>query len=185
MKDNSSNSIWTIGHSTRSIQEIEQILKSFSIEVLVDVRSYPGSNRYPHFNKENLEVYFPNKNIEYIHLKDLGGRRKTNPSSKNTLWRHPSFRAYADYMETDDFKEGIRVLERIALERRAAYMCSEAVWWKCHRSMISDYLKSIGWSVSHIMSTEKETAHRYTAPAQIINGELCYHPTYVQKEMYE
>ena len=168
--------IWTIGHSTRSFEELVEMLHSFQIEMLVDIRSYPGSRRYPHFNKEALEISLPQNNIQYTHLKILGGRRKVNPNSKNTTWRHIAFRGYADYMETDDFKKGIEELETITIKKRTAYMCSEAVWWRCHRSMVSDYLKARGWKVMHIMNTGKAEEHPYTAPARIVNGELSYEP---------
>lgn len=166
--------IWTIGHSTRTLEELVEMLHSFQIEMVVDIRSYPGSRRYPQFNKESLEISLPENNIHYIHLKKLGGRRKVRPDSKNTAWRHIAFRGYADYMETDDFKEGIQELENIAIKQRTAYMCSEAVWWRCHRSMVSDYLKVHGWKVLHIMGIGKEGEHPYTAPARTINGELNY-----------
>lgn len=166
--------IWTIGHSTRSLEEFVAMLHSFKIELVADIRSYPGSRKFPQFNKEALEISLPQNNIEYIHLKSLGGRRKVNPDSKNTAWRHLAFRGYADYMETSAFKEGIKELEMVALKQRTAYMCSEAVWWRCHRSMVSDYLKVHTWKVMHIMGIGKEDEHPYTAPARIINGELSY-----------
>jgi len=166
--------IWTIGHSTRTLEELIEMLHSFQIEMLVDIRSFPGSRRYPQFNKEALEVSLPENKIQYIHLKELGGRRKVNPDSKNTAWRHVAFRGYADYMETEDFKKGIQKLETIALQSRTAFMCSEAVWWRCHRSMVSDYLKAHGWKVMHIMGVGKEEEHPYTKPAKVVNGELTY-----------
>src|ERR1035437_6440728 len=166
--------IWTIGHSTRPFEEFVAMLHSFQIEIVADIRSFPGSRKFPQFNKEALEISLPPNNIQYIHLKNLGGRRKVNPDSKNTSWRHMAFRGYADYMETDAFKEGIKELEMIALKQRTSYMCSEAVWWRCHRSMVSDYLKVYGWKVMHIMGIGKEQEHPYTAPAGIINGELSY-----------
>lgn len=166
--------VWTIGHSTRKFEELVEMLHSFNIQMLVDVRSYPGSRRYPEFNKETLEKTLPENNITYFHLKNLGGRRKVNPDSENTSWRHPAFRGYADYMETDAFKEAIKRLELIAEETRTAYMCSEAVWWRCHRSMVSDYLKVHGWRVMHIMAVGKSEEHPYTEPARIFNGELSY-----------
>lgn len=166
--------IWTIGHSTRTFEELVQMLESFKIELVADIRSYPGSRRYPQFNKEALEISLPEKHIQYIHLEALGGRRKVSPDSKNTAWRHAAFRGYADYMETDEFKQGIKKLEDLALKQRTAYMCSEAVWWRCHRSMVSDYLKVHQWTVMHIMAVGKEEEHPYTAPAKIINGGLSY-----------
>ncbi len=166
--------IWTIGHSTHPLDELLAMLHSFRIEIVADIRSAPGSRKFPQFNKEALQISLPESNIQYIHLNDLGGRRKVNPDSKNTAWRHPAFRGYADYMETDTFKEGIRELEKIALKQRTAYMCSEAVWWRCHRSMVSDYLKVHSWKVMHIMGIGKEVEHAYTAPANIVNGALTY-----------
>ncbi len=166
--------IWTIGHSTRTLEHFMEMLQSFNIELLIDVRSYPGSKRYPHFNKEHLKNYLAEKNINYTHLKLLGGRRTVKKDSKNTGWRHPAFRGYADYMETEDFKNGIEELEKNAIEQKTAYMCSEAVWWRCHRSMISDYLKLKGWLVYHIMEINKADEHRYTQPAKIIDRKLSY-----------
>ena len=166
--------IWTIGHSTRPLEEFVAMLDSFNIKLIADIRSYPGSRKFPQFNKEALEVSLPQNNIQYVHIKELGGRRKANPDSKNTAWRHVAFRSYADYMETDTFKEGIKELEQIAVKQRTAYMCSEAVWWRCHRSMVSDYLKLRGWKVMHIMGMEKATEHPYTSPARIVNNELNY-----------
>lgn len=166
--------IWTIGHSTRSLDEFISLLRSFNIEVVTDIRSFPGSRKFPHFNREALEISLPQNNIQYLLLKNLGGRRKANPGSRNTGWRHIAFRSYADYMDSNTFRSGIQDLEKIALQKRTAYMCSEAVWWKCHRSMVSDYLKLKGWEVIHIMGIGKETEHPYTSPARIINNELNY-----------
>ncbi len=166
--------IWTIGHSTRPLGEFVAMLHSFNIELVADIRSFPGSRKFPQFNKEALEISLPQHNIQYVHIKELGGRRKANPGSKNTAWRHVAFRSYADYMETPAFKEDIKILEQIALKQRTAYMCSEAVWWRCHRPMVSDYLKLYGWKVMHIMGMEKATEHPYTTPARIVNNELNY-----------
>ena len=166
--------IWTIGHSTHTLEEFLAMLQSFDIEEVVDIRSYPVSRKYTQFNKEALEISLPLNKISYFHLKDLGGRRKADPDSKNTIWHHPAFRGYADYMETSEFRQGIRNLEEIATQKRTVYMCSEAVWWRCHRSMVSDYLKVHGWKVMHIMGIGKEEEHPYTAPARILNGELSY-----------
>lgn len=168
--------IYTIGHSTRTLDEFVRLLHAFSIEMLVDVRSYPGSKRYPHFNKEKLAQELPLEKISYIHIPALGGRRKVSSQSKNTAWKNAAFRGYADYMETAEFKNGIGELEKIALTYRTAFMCSEAVWWRCHRSLISDYLKVRNWKVLHIMSETKSDEHPFTAPAKIVKGELYYGP---------
>ena len=170
----SRNKIWTIGHSTHPLDELVEMLKSFQIEMVADVRSYPGSRKFPQFNKESLMVSLPENGIEYVHIKNLGGRRKENPDSKHTVWRNAAFRGYADYMDTEEFKDGVQELIQLAQQKRVAYMCSEAVWWRCHRSMISDYLKANGWTVMHIMGVDKADEHPYTAPAEIVDGELTY-----------
>jgi uncharacterized protein (DUF488 family) len=166
--------IWTIGHSTRSIEEFIEMLLVFQIEVLVDVRSFPGSRRFPQFNKENLAESLLTNKIDYVHILRLGGRRTPKKDSKNTGWKQGSFRGYADYMETEYFKKGIEELTVIAKKRKTAIMCSEAVWWKCHRSLISDHLKHKGWMVMHIMDKIKAEEHPYTQVARIVNGELDY-----------
>jgi uncharacterized protein (DUF488 family) len=166
--------IWTIGHSTRTLEDFIAMLSSFHIEVLADVRNFPGSKRYPHFNKDNLGDALMQNQIEYVHFKDLGGRRKPVVGSVNTAWRHEAFRGYADYMATKAFHKAMDDLRTIASNRATAYMCSEAVWWSCHRSLISDQLKSEGWEVLHIMEKGKATEHPYTKPARIVNGRLSY-----------
>lgn len=172
--DSAKKEIWTIGHSTRSLADFINILKSFGIEILVDVRRFPGSRKFPHFNREELAIALPENNIKYLHLEALGGRRKGQPDSQNTAWRLASFRGYADYMSTKEFQEAMEILQHKAKNSRLAYMCSEAVWWSCHRSLISDQLKVLGWKVNHIMSETKEMEHPYTKPARIIDGKLSY-----------
>ena len=167
-------SLWTIGHSTLSIEEFINRLKSFEIQLLGDVRSFPGSRRYPHFNKEKLNASLADTGIHYEHFPELGGRRRARPDSLNIAWRNESFRGYADYMETKEFREGIERLLEIASANRTAIMCSEAVWWRCHRSLISDYLKVKGIEVNHIMSVGKAEPHPFTSAAGIVNGELSY-----------
>lgn len=155
--------IWTIGHSTRSQEEFLEALLSFEIEVLVDVRRYPGSRKYPHFNVDSMMEFLPKANIEYLPMVDLGGRRKPKPDSDNTAWRSDSFRGYADYAETDTFEDALLKLEEVAEGKRTAYMCSEAVWWRCHRAIISDCLKERNWTVLHIMKKDVEKEHPFTA----------------------
>ena len=167
-------SVWTIGHSTRSIDEFLELLRLFCIGVLVDVRAYPGSRRYPQFNKPNLAASLAAAEIDYLHLSELGGRRRAKPDSLNMAWRNESFRGYADYMETHAFREGIERLLDLASQRQTAIMCAEAVWWRCHRSLISDYLKVAGVTVTHILGVEKSEEHPFTSAAQIVNGKLSY-----------
>ncbi len=167
--------IYTIGHSTHTLGEFVSMLQSFNIKTLVDVRSLPGSRKYPQFNQDSLAISLSEIGIEYVHLAALGGRRKVNKNSENTAWRNTSFRAYADYMETEDFKRGIAELEKLALTKPTVYMCAEAVSWRCHRSMVSDALKAKGWTVLHIMAEGKVQEHPYTSVASVENGEVCYH----------
>ena len=168
--------IWTIGHSTRTLEELVAMLHSFDIALVADIRSFPGSRRYPQFNKEALELSLPENHIRYEHLRELGGRRKVKPGSRNTAWRNAAFQGYADYMETEEFKMGIDRLEKMAVLQKTAYMCSEAVWWRCHRSMVSDELKARGWTVMHIMEKGKAVEHPFTSVAKLVNGELRYYP---------
>lgn len=168
------HTVFTIGHSTHSFDDFLKMLQSFHIEMVADIRSYPGSRKFPQFNKENLANTLPENNIEYIHIPKLGGRRRVKKDSKNNRWRKDAFKGYADYMETNDFKMGIEELEKLAVTKKTAYMCSEAVWWRCHRSMVSDFLKAKGWKVLHIMAIGKSEEHPYTAPARIINGGISY-----------
>lgn len=174
MKKLEVHTIYTIGHSTHSFDIFLNMLKSFNIQILADIRSLPGSEKFPQFNKENLEVSLPENGIIYQHLIDLGGRRHTRKDSKNTKWHNAAFRGYADYMETEKFESAIINLEEIATKNTTAIMCAEAVWWRCHRSMVSDYLKCKGWKVYHIMAVGKVEEHQYTQPAEIINGRLSY-----------
>lgn len=167
-------SIWTVGHSILSIEDFIARLQAFEIALLVDVRSFPGSRRYPHFNKENLSTALTDAGIPYQHFRELGGRRRARPDSLNMAWRNESFRGYADYMETEEFREGVERLMDLAAKQRVAIMCSEAVWWRCHRSMISDYLKVKGIEVMHIMAVGKAEPHPFTSAARVVNGELSY-----------
>ncbi len=166
--------IWTIGHSTRTLEEFVALLRGQRIGLVADVRSYPGSRRYPHFNREALAVSLPAAGVEYRPFPLLGGRRRVRADSPNTAWRNASFRGYADYMQTEPFGEGLGRLLEAAGERRTAIMCSEAVWWRCHRSMISDALKARGVLVLHIMDRGQVQQHPYTAPARIVDGRLTY-----------
>jgi uncharacterized protein (DUF488 family) len=166
--------IWTVGHSTRSGEEFVQILRAHEVEVLVDVRTYPGSRRYPQFNKAELADSLNKNRIEYKHEPRLGGRRTPRPDSHNTAWRNAQFRGYADHMETEEFKNGVRELLELASSKRVAVMCAEAVWWRCHRSLIADYLKAAGHEVIHIIDEQKTEEHPFTSAARVIDGRLSY-----------
>lgn len=166
--------IWTIGHSTRTQEAFLSLLEAHGIRLLADVRHYPGSRRFPHFNRERLKPAVEEAGVRYAHLPGLGGRRKARPDSPNTAWRNEAFRGYADYMETPAFREAAERLETLAREAPAAVMCAEAVWWRCHRSMIADWLKSRGWTVLHILDEGRAEEHPYTPPARIVRDRLTY-----------
>jgi uncharacterized protein (DUF488 family) len=185
--------IWTIGHSTRTIDDFISLLKANGIKLLADVRAFPGSKRYPQFNKDALAESLNAHGIRYEHFPELGGKRKSKPDSRNTAWRNASFRGYADYMETEQFQKGIERLLDVARNDGlggpesvrgwealtpcpTAIMCAEAVWWRCHRSLIADYLKARGVEVLHILGANKVEPHPYTSAARIVNGELSYRP---------
>ncbi len=166
--------IYTIGHSTHPAGDFLEALKAFSIVHLVDVRHFPGSRKFSQYNKENLKSFLEENNIKYTWLEDLGGRRKLAKETPETKWTHPAFKGYAAYMQTAEFKKGINDLISIATKEKTVYMCSEAVWWRCHRSMISDLLKFKGWEVEHIMSKTKISEHPYTQPAGVLDNKLSY-----------
>jgi len=167
--------IWTIGHSTRTIEEFIGALQAHGIKLVADVRLLPGSKRYPQFNKEMLAKSLTDAGIGYEHFPELGGRRRPRKDSRNTAWRNDAFRGYADHMETTEFVAGIARLKEATEKRGAvAIMCAEAVWWKCHRSLIADYLKTQGTEVIHIISANKTEPHPFTSAARIVNGRLSY-----------
>lgn len=146
------NKIWTIGHSKRSIEQFIRMLRAFDIQVLADVRSMPGSKVFPHFNQTDLSKALENAGVHYVHMPDLGGRKKLQTDTDKP------FGGYADHMQTDVFEKAINQLQEIAQKKRLVYMCAEANWWKCHRSFISEYLYNEGWEVMHIMTEGKATS---------------------------
>jgi uncharacterized protein (DUF488 family) len=167
--------IWTIGHSTRKIDNFIAALEAHGIKSLADVRALPGSKRHPQFNQEALVQSLAGRGIRYEHFPELGGRRKPKPDSKNTAWRNASFRAYADHMETNEFRSGVeRLVDLAGKIGPTAIMCAEAVWWRCHRALISDFLKARGIEVTHIVDEKKAEPHPFTSAARIVDGELSY-----------
>ena len=174
---NGPNTLWTIGHSNRSIEDFLQLLQENHIAVLADVRHLPGSKYNPQFNAETLKKSLERAGIQYAPFIGLGGKRYSSyKKSRNNRWRNASFRSYADYMELPQYAVDIDHLSIIATAAPTAIMCAEAVWWRCHRSMISDLYKSYGTKVLHIMAAGKEPKeHPYTQPALIVDGELSYH----------
>ena len=169
--------IWTIGHSTRSLEEFVGLLRRERIELLADVRRYPASRKHPHFNAEALAQSLTAGGLRYEGYPELGGRRSARPGSTNTRWRNASFRGYADYMETPDFDAALERLIGDAARARTAIMCAEAPWWRCHRALIADALKARGVEVLHIMGKESLIVHPYTSAASVVDGKLYYGPS--------
>lgn len=166
--------VWTVGHSTRSLDAFLTVLTSHGIALLADVRRFPGSHRYPHFNAQPLATSLAAASMGYLALPELGGRRRPRPDSPHTAWRNQSFRGYADYMDTEPFRQGIDRLLEVVARQSTAIMCSEVLWWRCHRAMIGDYLKARGLSVIHIMDVDSTEVHPYTSVARIVDGRLTY-----------
>jgi uncharacterized protein (DUF488 family) len=166
--------IYTIGHSTRSAEELIELLKASDVELLVDIRRYPASRRHPQFNREALAVSLQSSGIAYSWLEQLGGRRAPRKDSHNTAWRNVGFRGYADYMETEPFREAVARLMELARARPTAFMCAEQAWQQCHRGLVSDYLKAQGWTVWHILGNGRIEEHPGTAPARFEDGRLSY-----------
>jgi uncharacterized protein (DUF488 family) len=167
--------LYTIGHSTRSLDELITVLRAHSIQTLVDIRSFPMSRRLPHFNREALEKTLSEAGIRYVWLKELGGRRKKiRDDSPNVALRNDSFRNYADYMLTEDFERGIAELIKLAEHSRTAYMCAERVYFRCHRMLVSDWLVAHGHGVFHIDGTGLFKKHELMAEARLIDGQVIY-----------
>ncbi|HJW93851.1 MAG TPA: DUF488 domain-containing protein [Thermoanaerobaculia bacterium] len=164
--------LFSIGHSTRDLSDFISLLKENGVERLADIRRYPGSRRYPHFSREALSLSLPAEGIEYIHMPELGGRRKPLPDSRNTAWRNEQFRAYADHMATDEFRAAIDKLA--GSPKRTAYMCAEAVPWRCHRQLVSDELVRRGIEVVHILGKGQTQLHSLNPSAVIEDGHLVY-----------
>ena len=166
--------IWTIGHSTRPLEDFLAVLSAHSLQAIADVRRFPGSKRHPHFAREALERSLPAAGIEYLWLPQLGGRRRPRPDSPNTGWRNEAFRGYADHIASAEFAQGLALLLELAAGRRTAIMCSEMLWWRCHRSLVSDVLKARGIEVLHVTDAGPPKPHPWTAPARIVDGRLDY-----------
>jgi uncharacterized protein (DUF488 family) len=166
--------IWTLGHSTRSLQEFFDLLAENRIEAVADVRRYPGSRRWPHFARGPLAEALDTRGLAYLWLPELGGRRTPAADSPNTAWRNASFRGYADYLATEPFAVGLDRLVNLASGLRTAIMCAESLWWRCHRGLIADVLRWDGFDVIHILGPGSTASHPYTAAARIVGGRLSY-----------
>ncbi|HEX6531354.1 MAG TPA: DUF488 domain-containing protein [Nitrospira sp.] len=169
--------LWTIGHSTKAINEFLALLKSHGITRLVDVRTIPRSRHNPQFDAHALDMSLEEAGITYIHQPQLGGLRKPKKDSINEGWKNTSFRGYADYMQTELFWAALETLTKAARNGPTAIMCAEAVPWRCHRSLIADALASRGWTVRHIMTKTKADTHRMTRFAVIDQARVFYPST--------
>lgn len=167
--------IYTIGHSTRTLEDLIGALKAHGVECLVDIRTAPRSRYVPQFNAETLAEALPAAGIEYHHMKELGGWRKSEPASQNTGWRSGGFRGYADYMLTDDFDAALGRLMAMARAKVTAYMCAEATPYRCHRMLVSDALAARGFEVVHIRDAGHSEPHRLT-PFAAVNGTRITYP---------
>jgi len=168
------NTIYTIGHSNKTFEEFLNLLTEYQIEAVADVRRFPGSKKFPHFGKEILDQKLNENNIQYLGFPELGGRRKPSKDSPNDGWKNEAFKGYADYMETNEFLSGIHRLIQASEKYTIAIMCSEVLWWRCHRRLISDFLTVHGYRVLHILSEHKIEEHKLIDPATVTKGKLTY-----------
>ncbi|HKO26062.1 MAG TPA: DUF488 domain-containing protein [Solirubrobacteraceae bacterium] len=168
--------VYTIGHSTRSAEELLALLTEAEVKLLVDVRAFPSSRRHPQFNREALSAWLADAGIEYLHLPGLGGRRKPAPDSPNGGWRERAFQGYADHTASTEFQEALTRLEGAAATHATAIMCAEAVWWRCHRRLIADALVARGWRVEHLGIGERRAVHELPPFAVVEPGGLVRYP---------
>ena len=168
-----SPALYTVGHSNVDLETFLARLHAARIERLVDVRRYPGSRKWPHFNRDSLASALPARGIAYRHVEALGGRRSVQPGSVNTAWKNPSFQGYADHMATPEFRSALADLLEGARRERTAVMCSEILWWRCHRALIADAAVAQGWTVIHLLPG-KEEAHRLREFARAEDGQFTY-----------
>lgn len=166
--------LWTIGHSTRTQAAFIALLHHYGIKAVADVRRFPGSKRLPQFMSADLEAALAEEGIAYQWIDALGGRRRPPPGPTASAWRNTSFRGYAAHMRTEDFEQGLQSLLSLAEMQPTAMMCAEVLWWRCHRSMVSDVLKLRGIEVLHIQDEKHLSPHPYTSPARLNNEELTY-----------
>lgn len=176
VQQRSFTTVLTVGHSTRPLDEFIALLKAHAVKRLVDVRTIPRSRHNPQFNRESLSAALRRVGISYLHMKALGGLRHPRADSINTAWRNAGFRGFADYMQTDDFAEGLGGLMKIAKTKRTAIMCAEAVPWRCHRSLIADALLAHGYQAEEIESLKRTRPHKMTPWARVQGAKITYPP---------
>lgn len=177
--------IYTIGHSTRAWDEFVALLHEHAVKAVADVRRFPASRKYPHFNADALAMCLPEAHIRYVPLPSLGGRRKAHADSVNTGWRNEGFRGYADYMQTRPFEQGLHELTNLAAEAATAIMCAEAVPWRCHRSLIADAMLVRGWQVLDIVGPGKAAEHKLTPFARVEGLRITYPPLQTSESLFD
>lgn len=169
--------VWTVGHSTHSLAEFLDLLQAHAIETVADVRRFPGSRRHPQFGAEPLGKSLAVHGIDYQWFPGLGGRRRPDLLEvEGSAWRHPSFRAYAQHLQSEEFAQGLDSLLHVAKASRTAIMCSELLWWRCHRRLIADVMVYCGWQVIHILGATEHSEHRLAAPVSVRPEGLSYIP---------
>ena len=176
--------VWTIGHSTRTAEEFIAVLAAHEIEVVVDVRRFPGSRRLPQFGSAALATSLRAAGVSYRWIEALGGRRRPDPASPNDAWENEAFRGYADHTASEEFAEGLFELLMIANGLRSAVMCAELLWWRCHRRIIADVLVALGYEVLHIRDAGAAEPHELATPARLVDGVLTYASPVVQLDLY-
>jgi uncharacterized protein (DUF488 family) len=168
--------VWTVGHSNRPLPDFRDVLQAYRIELVADVRRFPGSRKHPQYQQSSLESALQEAGIGYVWLPALGGRRHATADAPDSAWRHPAFAAYAAYMSGEEFAAGFSQLVALAHGLRTAVMCAEILWWRCHRRIIADALVSVGLPVVHIRDSKTASAHALTPPARLVGGVLSYAP---------
>jgi uncharacterized protein (DUF488 family) len=166
--------LWTVGHSNHPLERFVEILQAHRVERVIDVRRFPASRKWPHFNAASLERTLPEAGIDYAGLPEMGGRRKARPDSPHTAWRVEAFRGYADFMDTPEFAAGLGGVMELARERRSALMCAEALPWRCHRSLIADALLARGWEAFEILSEKEARSHELPRFARVEGTRVIY-----------
>src|SRR5690606_34123184 len=174
MTDWSGIHLYTIGHSTRPLEELVEMLQTFAIRALADIRTVPRSTRNPQFNADALAASLSQRDLQYVPIAELGGLRRANKDSVNGAWENASFRGYADHMLTDEFELGLQKLLDLCHTRTTVIMCAEAVPWRCHRTLVADAVTARGGQVQHIMSPNKANPHRFTRIARIESDRVWY-----------
>jgi uncharacterized protein (DUF488 family) len=165
----------TVGHGTLALDAFESLIRGAAVELIADIRRFPGSRRHPHFDRAALELSLARIDVDYAWLEPLGGRRRPSPTSPNVALRNAAFRGYADHMQTEAFLEGVEALRALGVDRRTAVLCSESVWWRCHRRLLADHLTLVcGLPVEHLLPDGRRTQHQPTEGVRRAGATVVY-----------